>query len=74
MVTSIFDTLGEIITGVVGAFVSVFEGIAAVFYTPGVAEAPGQLTIIGVLALFGLGFGLAKWGFNLILRLIRNRG
>lgn len=71
MITEIFETLGNIINGVISAFVKVFEGISAVFYTPGVGESPGSLTIIGVLALLGLGFALARWGFNLVLRLIK---
>lgn len=71
MVSQLFDNLGDIVTGVADVVVTVFEKIPAVFYTPGVGESPGSLTIIGILALIGVGFSLVRWGFNLILRLIK---
>lgn len=74
MVVNIFDTIAEIVTGVTSAFLTVFEGIAQVFYTPAVGDGTGSLTIIGILALLGVGFGLARWGFSLILRLIKMKG
>lgn len=74
MVAEIFVVIGDIVTGVTGAFLQVFTGIAQVFYTPGIDTAPGSLTIVGILALLGVGFGLARWGFSLIMRLIKMKG
>lgn len=66
MVTEIFSTVGEIITGVAQAFTTVFSSIAGVFY-----DDTKGLTIVGVLALLGFGVAVVKWGFSLILRLLK---
>lgn len=66
MITDIFTTVGEIIAGVAQAFTSVFSSIAGVFYD----ETTG-LTIVGILALLGFGVAVVKWGFSLILRLLK---
>lgn len=59
-------------------FISLFESVSAIFYTPGtpaVGETPavpGQLTFIGILALMVLFIGLcimlANWVRSLIAR------
>lgn len=59
-------------------FISLFESVSAIFYTPGtpsVGENPavaGQLTFIGILALMVLFIGLcimlANWVRSLIAR------
>lgn len=59
-------------------FISLFESVSAIFYTPGTpavgdtAAVPGQLTFIGVLALMVLFIGLcimlANWVRSLIAR------
>lgn len=59
-------------------FISLFESVSGIFYTPGTpavgdtAAVPGQLTFIGVLALMVLFIGLcimlANWVRGLITR------
>lgn len=59
-------------------FISLFESVSGIFYTPGTpavgdtAAVPGQLTFIGVLALMVLFIGLcimlANWVRSLIVR------
>ena len=70
LVTNIFTTVTDIITGVLDAMITIFTSIADVFYD----STASQLTIVGIFALLGFGVGLAKWGFNLILKLIKMRG
>lgn len=69
MLTEVFETVSEIVQGVVSVFESLFSGIGTIFYDP--TPETGGLTIIGILALLGFGVALAKWGFHLILRLLR---
>ncbi len=70
LVTKIFTTITEIVTGVVDAMIAVFTSIADIFYNSTTSE----LTIVGIFALLGFGVGLARWGFNLVLKLIKMRG
>lgn len=70
LVTNIFTTITEIVTGVVDAFIAIFSSIADVFYD----KTASSLTIVGIFALLGFGVGLARWGFNLVLKLIKMRG
>lgn len=72
-VSEIFDTLGGIVSSFVTMLVELFNGVVDIFYTPGVDGASGELTIIGVLMLIGLGTGLVIWAFSYIRRLIRVR-
>lgn len=67
MVTVIFDTLSDIVTGAIGIFTEIFAdtGIIAVFW-----DGAG-LTLIGILLLIGFGFYLVKWAFNFVKSLLR---
>lgn len=74
MVTQIFNTLAEIVSGFVELLVSLFENVVKIFYTaPTGSETTGSLTIVGILALVGLGTGLVIWAFKYIRSLIRIR-
>jgi len=73
MLQEIFTNLGEIITQFSTLLVDVFKSVTTIFYTPGAAEAPGELTIVGILALISVGVALVMWGFNFILRLLKFR-
>lgn len=71
MVSSIFTTLGDIITAFAGLLVNVFNSVVSIFYTaPTGSETVGQLTVVGVLGLIALGSSLVIWGFNYIKRLM----
>lgn len=71
MITSIFGELSNIVNAFVDMLVSLFSKVVDIFYTPGTSGAAGSLTIVGTLALIGLGTGLVIWAFNFVRRLIR---
>ncbi len=74
IVKGIFETLGEIVSEFVTLLVSIFENVVKLFWTPAAGEgAGGQLTVLGVFLLIGLGTSLVIWGFNFIRSLIRIR-
>lgn len=74
MVEQIFTTLGNIATGFANLVVSLFNAVVAIFYTAPIGEeTTGTLTVVGVLALIGVGTGLVIWAFNFIRRLIHIR-
>lgn len=65
--------MAEIITAVFGVFTEVAQWLMtsiptvfALFYTPATGSDPGQLTLLGVLALAGLGINV----FLLLLGLV----
>ena len=72
-VSEIFETLGGIVSSFVTMLVSLFDSVVDIFYTPGTDGGAGELTIVGVLMLIGLGTGLVIWAFSYIRRLIRVR-
>ena len=71
VVGDIFDGLGEIIQGFIDLMKTLFAdtGIIAVFYT----DATG-LTFIGVLLLIAFGYGLVRWAFGWVRKLLQLRG
>lgn len=71
MVSGIFQVLGEIVSAFAALVVDLFEAVVSIFYTAGTGSDPGQLTIVGTLALIGAGVGLVMWGFRFIRSLIR---
>lgn len=73
MVGAIFEVLGQIITAFINLLVSLFEAVVSIFYTAGTQGAAGSLTMVGTLALVGLGTGLVIWAFHYIRNLIRVR-
>lgn len=71
MISSIFDKLGGIISAFVDMLVTLFQNVVKIFYTTGTSGATGELTIVGELALVGLGTGLVIWAFHYVRSLIR---
>lgn len=65
---NIFATVSQVISGFITSIGTIFSRIVDAFYT----EANG-LTLLGVLALLGFAVALVRWGFSLILRLIKMR-
>lgn len=68
MINDIFTNVGEIVTEVADLLVQLFESAVSIFFTTG---EDGGLTVIGVLTLIGVGFGLVMWAFNYISKLIK---
>lgn len=67
MVADIIQKVGEWITGIFGWLGSAITGVVSIFYD---AET-NELTIVGVLLLFGLAMSLVFFAFNFIRSLIR---
>lgn len=73
MVSQIFDQLGAIAQSFATLLVSLFNSVVSIFYTPGTGDADGELTVVGILMLIGIGTGLVIWAFRFIRSLIRVR-
>ena len=71
-----FQALLSAITGFIGGVFdligSVFTGVVAIFYTPGVGDAAGELTFLGEVIAWGVGVGLVAAAIYVIYRLIRS--
>lgn len=74
IVTTIFDTLSQIITNIVSLMGNLFDGVAELFYVPGQGGAVGSLTFIGVLSLVAVGLSLFWLGFKFIRSLVKTKG
>lgn len=71
MVSQIFVTLGETITGILANLSSALSGITSMFWVePTGTETVGHLTILGILSVFAVGAGVVYFVFNLIRSLI----
>lgn len=64
----IFSTITDVINGFINAISSLFQEVTGAFY-----DSTNGLTLLGVLALLGFAVALVRWGFSLILRLIKMR-
>ncbi len=74
MVDQIFSVLGSIAQGFASLLVDLFGAVVSIFYTaPTGSETVGSLTVVGTLALIGIGTGLVIWAFRFIRSLIRVR-
>ena len=71
MISEIFETIGESITGFMGNLTSVFGSITSLFWTPGTGSDPGSLTLLGVVLLITAGVALCTFAFNFIASHIR---
>ena len=72
MVSSIFGTIGDVITALITNLTSALNGITALFWVEGTGETAGHLTILGTLAVIAVGAGIVWFVFNLIRGLIQN--
>ncbi len=68
MISTIFQTIGEAITSFTNALSSGLTGVVSIFYN----NTEGNLTVLGVLLLIGVGCGVVYWAFRLIRGLIKN--
>ena len=74
MIDAIMSTLSTIVENFGNVLGKVFSGVTSIFYTPGVGEAAGQLTFLGIILLISVGASLVYWGFKLITSLISRVG
>lgn len=70
-ITTMFETLQQIVTAVGSLIGSVFESVVDLIYTSG---ENGGLTVVGVLLLIGVAVGLFFFVFRWVRGLIRIRG
>ena len=66
MITQVLQTITAWVTGFTTMFVDIFEGLVKIFYT-----AENGITLVGTLALAGLGIGLVYFAYKVIRRLMR---
>lgn len=71
IVTEIIDTITEWIEGFWSLILMTINQAVSIFYTLPVGENPGGLTVMGVLALFGLGVGLVLYGIGFVTRMFK---
>ena len=64
----------EVWTEVMTFFVTIFQEISGIFWTPGVGEEPGKLTFVGIMAIIMAGVALILLVFNLIRSFFPMRG
>lgn len=69
MITAIFTALGSIATNVVTWFGTTFSGITGLFWDTS-GSGGGQLTLLGILSLLGLGMAVVWTLFGFIRGLI----
>lgn len=73
-ITAIFSALSTIATNFGTFLVAIFQSIVALFFTPGVGEASGELTFLGVILLISVVATLIFWAFRLIVSLVGRIG
>lgn len=71
IISDIFNSVGQAITGFSTALASSVQSVTSMFYTTG---ENGGLTFLGILLCVAMGVGLVYWAFRVIRGLIRNRG
>ena len=66
MINQILETVTAWVSGFTTMFVTIFENLVKIFYT-----AEGGITLVGTLALAGLGIGLVYFAYRVIRKLMR---
>lgn len=72
MINQLLTTAGSFIQDIFGLIGNAFSGVAAIFYTPGVGDTPGQLTDIGQIMAFVVGASLVGAAIYGLVRLLRS--
>lgn len=72
MINQLLTTAGSFLTDIFGLIGNAFSGVAAIFYTPGVDGAAGQLTDIGQIMAFVVGSSLVGVAIYVLVRLLRS--
>lgn len=68
IVQNIVDAVTALLSGLSKGFSDVATNISGMFWTPGVGENAGSLTILGIFALVGLSMSIIYF----IVRLVRS--
>lgn len=71
LITAVFQAIGQSITAFAQNLASAFTSITSMFWTPGVGEASGSLTVLGILVLLTAGVSLCVFAFTFIYKLVR---
>lgn len=59
ILTVVFNSLGQIVTGIVGVISDAFTGVVSLWYTaPSGSETTGSLTFLGVFSLIAFVVGM----------------
>ena len=66
MVTKVIEVVTSWVTAFTTMFVDIFENLVKIFYTT-----EGGVTLVGTLALSGLGIGLVYFAYRVIRKLMR---
>lgn len=75
MIVDIFNFISDAVSKFSINIVDLFRNIAQLFVeVDTVSGDVTGLTFIGILALIGFGLALVRWGFSLIMRLIKMGG
>lgn len=72
MVQSIFDTIGQAVTGLATSIGTAVTNVVSMFWTPAESGNGGSFTFLGTILLVALGAGLVYFVIRLILRSIRS--
>lgn len=70
MVSALIEVVQSWVTSFANMFVSIFESLVGIFYKSG---EQGGITLVGTLALAGLGIGLVYFAYRVIRNLMRLR-
>lgn len=71
LLDSIWSVLTNIATGFIELLSSIFNGLIALFWTPGVGEASGEFTFLGILVLIGTVTPLVFYGLTMLIGWIK---
>ena len=66
MINQVIEVVTSWVTAFTNMFVGIFENLVKIFYT-----AEGGITLVGTLALAGLGIGLVYFAYRVIRKLMR---
>lgn len=71
---AILEAILSIFTDIGTWFVTTLNTITGIFWTPGVGEAAGSLTVIGVLAVITFGIAIITMFVAMVRSFIKGRG
>lgn len=72
IITTIFEVVGEVVTGFLGVLSNLFDGVVSLFWTTGAEGTGGEMTILGTLLLIGVATPLVFWGINYIVKFFKS--